>query len=95
MADVGGALVSGEGPSDTDGAGARMEGGWWIVVPADRKWFARLVIAGAILGTLQQLDLSSPEVSPGHEQELKEIRTTLLGQVLAPGARTKAGAKRR
>jgi hypothetical protein len=35
LADVGGALVSGEGPSDTDGAGARMEGGWWIVVPAD------------------------------------------------------------
>jgi hypothetical protein len=34
LADVGGALVSGEGPSDTDGAGARMEGGWWIVVPA-------------------------------------------------------------
>src|SRR5687768_11500362 len=41
----------------------------WIVVPADRKWFARLVIAGTLLGSLQQLDLSSPEVSPGHEQE--------------------------
>ena len=26
----------------------------WMVVPADRKWFARLVIAGAIVGALQE-----------------------------------------
>ena len=30
----------------------------WVVVPADRKWFARLVIAGAVLGALEQLQLA-------------------------------------
>jgi PPK2 family polyphosphate:nucleotide phosphotransferase len=67
----------------------------WIVVPADRKWFARLVIAGAILGALKGLDLHSPSVDPSHEQELNAIRETLLAQVSPSGARRKTGAKRR
>jgi len=64
----------------------------WIVVPADRKWFARLVIAGAILGALKGLELHSPSVDPSHEQELNAVRETLLAEV---GARRKVGAKRR
>jgi polyphosphate kinase 2 (PPK2 family) len=67
----------------------------WIVIPADRKWFARLVIAGAILGALQGLDLHSPSVDPSHEQELNVIRDALLAEVSPSGARRKADAKRR
>ena len=64
----------------------------WVVIPADRKWFARLLIAGAILGALKGLDLHSPSVDPTHEQELNAVRETLLAEV---GARRKSGAKRR
>jgi PPK2 family polyphosphate:nucleotide phosphotransferase len=64
----------------------------WVVIPADRKWFARLVIAGAILGALKGLELHSPSVDPSHEQELNAVRETLLAEVGAP---RKAGAKRR
>jgi PPK2 family polyphosphate:nucleotide phosphotransferase len=61
----------------------------WIVVPADRKWFARLVIAGAVLGALEELDLESPAVSPEQEQELEQVRAALLQDVSARGARRK------
>jgi PPK2 family polyphosphate:nucleotide phosphotransferase len=64
----------------------------WIVIPADRKWFVRLVIAGAILGALKGLDLHSPSVDRSHEQELNAVRENLLAEV---DARRKAGAKRR
>jgi len=71
----------------------------WIVVPADRKWFARLVIAGAVLGALEDLDLESPKISAAQEQELEQVRQALLEEVSAPGARRKsrkkAGAGRR
>jgi hypothetical protein len=35
LADVGGPMVSGPKPAEADGFGTRMEGGWWLVVPAD------------------------------------------------------------
>ena len=53
----------------------------WIVVPADRKWFARLVVASTILQALEQLDLKPPEVSPGQEQELAAVRKALAGEL--------------
>ena len=53
----------------------------WIVVPADRKWFARLVVASTILQALEQLDLKPPEVSPGQEQELAAVRKALASEL--------------
>ena len=35
LTDVGGPMVSGPKPADVDGFGTRIEGGWWLVVPAD------------------------------------------------------------
>ena len=61
----------------------------WLVVPADRKWFARLVIAGAVLGALEELDLEPPSVTPVQEQELEQVRAALLEEVSARGARRK------
>jgi PPK2 family polyphosphate:nucleotide phosphotransferase len=42
----------------------------WYVVPADNKWFTRLVVAAAVIDTLASLDLKYPEVG---EEKLKEL----------------------
>lgn len=42
----------------------------WYVVPADNKWFTRVVVAAAVVGALASLDLAYPEVG---EQKLKEL----------------------
>src|SRR5262249_4728370 len=36
----------------------------WIVVPGNKKWFARLVVAAAIVDALDGLDLAYPKVTP-------------------------------
>ena len=49
----------------------------WYVVPADKKWFARLVIATAIVDTLEGLDLKFPKADKAALQEMKQIRKAL------------------
>lgn len=49
----------------------------WYVVPADNKWFTRLVVAAAVVDTLEGLDLAYPEVTPEMQQRLNEARTEL------------------
>jgi PPK2 family polyphosphate:nucleotide phosphotransferase len=49
----------------------------WYVVPADNKWFTRLVVAAAVVDTLDGLDLAYPEVDPQMQQRLKEARAEL------------------
>jgi len=49
----------------------------WYVVPADRKWFTRLVVAAAVIETLDSLDLHYPKVSEAKKAELAEARKTL------------------
>jgi len=44
----------------------------WYVVPADNKWFTRLVVAAAVIETLDDLDLKYPEIG---EEKLKELAT--------------------
>ena len=67
----------------------------WVVVPADRKWFARLVIAGAVLGALEQLQLRPPKVSPSHEQELAEVREALARELGEKDGRRQGGGRKR
>jgi PPK2 family polyphosphate:nucleotide phosphotransferase len=50
----------------------------WYVVPADNKWYARLVIASAIIEALHGLDLQFPDVAKEKKKELQEIRDALL-----------------
>jgi PPK2 family polyphosphate:nucleotide phosphotransferase len=50
----------------------------WYVVPADRKWFTRLVVAAAIIDTLDSLDLRYPQVGPERREELAMARRELL-----------------
>jgi hypothetical protein len=47
------------------------------VVPADRKWFARLVVADAIVDTLESLDLHYPKVDDAKRAELDAARKLL------------------
>jgi PPK2 family polyphosphate:nucleotide phosphotransferase len=50
----------------------------WYVVPADHKWFARVVIGSAIVSALDALDLKFPKVDAGSLQEFKLVRKALL-----------------
>ena len=49
----------------------------WYVVPADHKWFARVVISSAIVSAMEKLDLRYPEIEKGTEEELKKARVAL------------------
>ena len=49
----------------------------WLAVPADRKWFARLVIAGAVLDALRTLKLTPPTLSAAGSRQLSTARRSL------------------
>ena len=49
----------------------------WYVVPADHKWFARVVIGSAIVTALEKLDLKFPQVDTADLSEFKQIRKAL------------------
>ena len=49
----------------------------WYVVPADHKWFTRLVVAEAITDALEELDLAFPKVDAVRRKELRTARETL------------------
>ena len=42
----------------------------WYVVPADNKWFTRIVVAGAVIDALASMDLDYPEVTAEGKREL-------------------------
>ena len=50
----------------------------WHVIPADHKWFTRLVVAEVIVDALESLELSYPKVSSAKRKELAAARTALL-----------------
>ncbi|HEY3350359.1 MAG TPA: polyphosphate kinase 2 family protein [Thermoanaerobaculia bacterium] len=50
----------------------------WFVVPADNKWFTRVVVAAAVIDALDSLDLHYPEVGPEKSRELAAVRKALL-----------------
>ena len=49
----------------------------WFVVPADKKWFTRLVVAAAIVEAVEQLDLTYPKVDAEKKKELATMRSAL------------------
>jgi PPK2 family polyphosphate:nucleotide phosphotransferase len=49
----------------------------WYVVPADHKWFARVVIISTIVAALEQLDLKFPRADKASLREFKEVRAAL------------------
>ena len=56
---------------------ATKEAPWWVV-PANNKWFTRVVVCSAVIETLAGLDLAYPTVSPAMRKELAAARRALL-----------------
>jgi PPK2 family polyphosphate:nucleotide phosphotransferase len=52
----------------------------WFVVPADNKWFTRLVVAAAVIETLAELGLEYPKVGKQQMEELAAARAKLTGK---------------
>jgi hypothetical protein len=52
----------------------------WIVVPADHKWFARVVIGSTIVAALETLDLHFPKVEKADRSEFAKVRAALLAE---------------
>ena len=52
----------------------------WFVVPADNKWFTRLVVAAAIVDAIERLDLRYPKVDAARKKEIAAARTVLVNE---------------
>jgi PPK2 family polyphosphate:nucleotide phosphotransferase len=53
----------------------------WIVVPADNKWFARLVVSSVIVDALQEMKVDYPTVGAEKRRALEAARRELEGKV--------------
>ena len=49
----------------------------WYVVPADHKWFTRLIVAAAIVEAVENLGLSYPQIDAMKKKELVTVREAL------------------
>lgn len=52
----------------------------WYVVPCDKKWFARLVVAGALAEQMEKLDLEFPKVSAEDMKAIEKAHAELLAE---------------
>ena len=52
----------------------------WYVVPADNKWFSRLVISTVVVDALESLDLAYPKVQEKAKKELEAAKRVLLAK---------------
>ncbi|MBL0289253.1 MAG: polyphosphate kinase 2 family protein [Betaproteobacteria bacterium] len=52
----------------------------WYVVPADNKWYTRLVVAAAIVDAMESLDLAYPTIDEAQRRELAAARATLAAE---------------
>jgi hypothetical protein len=64
----------------------------WYVVPADHKWFARLIVARAVLETLENLDLNYPKTE---EATLLKVRASLEADGRGDRRQTKKRSSKR
>ena len=64
----------------------------WVVVPADNKWFARLVVSSVIVDALQDLNLKYPVLSADKQKDLAiaEVELKAEGRRSAQGKKKKA-----
>jgi PPK2 family polyphosphate:nucleotide phosphotransferase len=49
----------------------------WFVVPADNKWFTRMIVAAAVVDAIGQLDLTYPEIDATKRKQLAAARAEL------------------
>jgi Polyphosphate kinase 2 (PPK2) len=60
----------------------------WYVIPADNKWFARLMAGAALIGTMEKLDLQFPKVEGAALREMMKVRKALLAETSGGRRRT-------
>ena len=58
-------------------AGTATEAAPWYIVPADRKWYARLVVAEAMITALDSLQLTTPQNTLDQREQLAVAREAL------------------
>ncbi len=66
----------------------------WFVVPADRKWFTRLVVSAAIIDAIQSLDPRYPEVDPEKRSEFAKLKDALEAEAKAAPKKSKKVKKK-
>ncbi|HUM48156.1 MAG TPA: polyphosphate kinase 2 family protein [Chitinophagales bacterium] len=52
----------------------------WHVIPADNKWYTRVIVAATIIETLAGLDLHYPKVGAAKLKEIAEAKELLLNE---------------
>ena len=58
-------------------AGTATAASPWYIIPADRKWYARLVVAEALIQALETFDLKMPKMSDDEREALRQAHATL------------------
>ena len=53
----------------------------WYVVPADHKWYARLVISQIVLNTLEEMNPQFPTISDGDLEKIESYRKDLVASL--------------
>ena len=53
----------------------------WYIIPADHKWFTRLVVADIICNRLISLKLLYPKVSEAHQKQLFQAKEKLVNNI--------------
>ena len=67
----------------------------WYVVPADNKWYTRVVVAAAVIDALHSLDLAYPEVDAEKKKDLDAARVVLGGTVRGAKGRALQTSRKR
>jgi PPK2 family polyphosphate:nucleotide phosphotransferase len=62
----------------------------WFVVPADNKWFTRLVVAAAIVDALDELELAFPKIDKAKRAELETARAALANESVPKAGRERS-----
>lgn len=52
----------------------------WFIIPADKKWFARLLVSEIIVDALKKLELEYPELTDDQKKELLNAKNVLAGE---------------
>ena len=66
----------------------------WVVVPGNKKWFARIVVAATIIDALEKLDLKFPKLDGTKRRELEEGRRQLEQAIGGKSGDDEKGASR-
>lgn len=56
----------------------------WFIIPADDKWFTRLVLANIVVNELSRLDLNYPQITDQQKKDLENSKKLLTGETDIP-----------